>query len=73
MVLIEVHHLEAVELVGDFLDLLLLTGLDNFHAWSIPIPLSWSLGIAMIRYYSPLDIASHIVYYFKTVMRINFS
>jgi hypothetical protein len=40
VVLVEVHHLEAVELVGDFLDLLCLTGLDDFYAGGVPVSLS---------------------------------
>jgi hypothetical protein len=36
VVLVEVHHLKAVELIGHFLDLLCLTGLDDFHAFGIP-------------------------------------
>lgn len=36
VVLIEVHHLKAVELVGDLLDLLCLAGLDHLDAFGIP-------------------------------------
>lgn len=35
-VLVEVHHLEAVELCGDFFDLFGLPGLDHFDAFGIP-------------------------------------
>jgi len=31
------HHLETVELVGDLLDLLFLTGLFDFDARRIPV------------------------------------
>jgi hypothetical protein len=42
-VLIKVHHLEAVELIRDFLDLLLLARLDNLYAFGIPFDiLTWS-------------------------------
>lgn len=34
--LVEVHHLEAVELIGNFFDLLLLTRLNILHIFSIP-------------------------------------
>jgi hypothetical protein len=36
-VLVEVHHLEAIELIGDFLDLLFLSRLDSLNAWSVPL------------------------------------
>lgn len=36
-VLVEIHHLEAVELVRDFFDLLLLARLNDFYALSIPV------------------------------------
>jgi len=36
MVLIEVHHLEAVELVRDLLDLLLLAGLLKLDTFGVP-------------------------------------
>ena len=35
-VLVEVHHLKAIELVGHRLDLFLLSGLNDFDAWCIP-------------------------------------
>lgn len=37
VVLVEVHHLEAVELVRDLLDLLLLAWLDDLHAFGVPV------------------------------------
>jgi hypothetical protein len=36
VVLIEVHHLETVELIWDLLDLLCLAGLDDLDAFRIP-------------------------------------
>jgi hypothetical protein len=36
VVLVEIHHLKSIELVGYFLDLLLLPWLDDFHAFCIP-------------------------------------
>jgi hypothetical protein len=36
VVLVEVHHLESLELIGDFLDLVLLARLDYFHALGVP-------------------------------------
>jgi hypothetical protein len=41
MMLIEVHHLEAIELIRHLFDLLLLTQLDNLHTRSIPISISF--------------------------------
>lgn len=35
-VLIEVHHLESVELVGDSLDLVFLARLHSLNAFGIP-------------------------------------
>jgi hypothetical protein len=32
-VLVEVHHLESIELIADFLDLLLLAWLDGFNTF----------------------------------------
>lgn len=41
--LVEVHHLEAIELVRNLLDLLLLAGLDDLYTLSIPTNvLAWS-------------------------------
>lgn len=43
VMLIEVHHLKAIELVGHCLNLLLLVLWNNFDAFSIPSDvLSWS-------------------------------
>ena len=36
MMLIEVHHLEPVELIGDFLDLFFLARLLNLDAFCVP-------------------------------------
>ena len=36
VVLVEVHHLETLELFGDFIDLLLLAGLLNFDTGGVP-------------------------------------
>lgn len=36
-VLVEIHHLEAVELGGDLLDLILLARLGELDAFSIPV------------------------------------
>jgi hypothetical protein len=36
-VLVKVHHLESIELVGDFLNLFFLAGLNCLHALSIPL------------------------------------
>jgi hypothetical protein len=35
-VLVEVHHLESIELIADFLDLLLLAWLDGFNTFRVP-------------------------------------
>ena len=40
VVLVEVHHLESVELVRDLFDLLCLTRLDDFHTLCVPTFLS---------------------------------
>jgi len=45
--LIEVHHLEAVELVGNSLDLLLLALLLKLNAFSIPK--TWSAFFSLKR------------------------
>jgi len=37
VVLVEIHHLKAVELIGDLLDLLFLAWLDHLHAGGIPM------------------------------------
>src|SRR5689334_12527429 len=36
-VFVEVHHLEAVELVCNFLNLFLFSRLNNLDTWSIPL------------------------------------
>ena len=36
MMLIEIHHLESVELIGDSLNLLCFTLLNRFHTFCIP-------------------------------------
>ena len=36
MMLVEVHHLESVELIGHSLDLFCFTFLNRFHAFCIP-------------------------------------
>jgi hypothetical protein len=42
-VLVEVHHLKAIELVRNFLDLLFLARLDCLNTWSIPLDVcAWS-------------------------------
>lgn len=46
--LIEVHHLEAIELVGNFLDLLPFAWLDDLHTGGVPIAVSSCPGIALI-------------------------
>jgi hypothetical protein len=51
VVLIEVHHLEAIELVRHLFDLFLLARLDNLHAWSIPVYLSFKIPKAVIVSY----------------------
>jgi len=58
MVLIEVHHLEAIELVRHFLDLFLLARLNDLHAWSIPSFLSFEFHFR--GNVVPLDIVSHV-------------
>ena len=35
--LVEVHHLEAVELIGDLLNLFLLARLNGFYALTVPL------------------------------------
>ena len=40
MVLVEIHHLEAIELGRDFCDLVLLTLLLEFDAFCIPMEVS---------------------------------
>jgi hypothetical protein len=43
-VLVEIHHLEAIELIGYRLDLLLLAGLDSFDARRVPLDIcAWGL------------------------------
>lgn len=37
MVFVEVHHLESVELIRDFFDLLLLARLLDFDTFCIPV------------------------------------
>tara|TARA_R110002060_G_scaffold17090_4_gene23674 strand:- start:433 stop:612 length:180 start_codon:yes stop_codon:yes gene_type:complete len=37
MMLIEVHHLETVELVGHCLNLLSFARLDDFHPFGVPV------------------------------------
>ena len=37
MVLIEVHHLETIKLIGPFLDLLLLSRLDDLYTLSLAV------------------------------------
>jgi len=45
VVFIEVHHLKSIELVGNFLDLLLLSWLDDLHALGVPSGVSKTFGI----------------------------
>jgi hypothetical protein len=47
-VLVEIHHLEAIELLGDRLNLLLLSGLDLLYAFSIPLHVFRHFGCWMI-------------------------
>jgi len=59
-VLVKVHHLKAIELLGDCLDLLLLSMLDFLHAFGIPICVrTCGLGASMSKGYSPLDVFRH--------------
>jgi hypothetical protein len=48
MVLVEVHHLKSIELVGDFLNLLLLPRLDDLHALCIPSVFSDHIRISFL-------------------------
>lgn len=36
MVLVEIHHLESIELIRDFFDLLLFTRLNHFYTLGVP-------------------------------------
>jgi hypothetical protein len=53
-VLIEVHHLKSFELFRDFMDFLVLTRLDNLHAWCIPIRTSLNVKIG--------EVTNHLIY-----------
>lgn len=62
VVFVEVHHLEAVELVGDCLDLLCLAGLHDLNAFGIPSRCQYVMdGWGRDRFgNSPLDVVGHI-------------
>jgi len=45
VVVVEGHHLESFEPFRDFIDLLLLTLLDDFHAWCIPFDVFRHLAV----------------------------
>lgn len=46
-VLVEVHHLEAVELVRDLFDLFLLARLDDLYAFSVPLDILARRGFVL--------------------------
>jgi hypothetical protein len=45
VMLVEIHHLEPAELLGDLLDLLLLAGLLNLYARSVPMNVFGHFGV----------------------------
>ena len=47
--LVEIHHLEAIELLGDFLDLLFLARLDDLYTRRIPSQISKHITIAIVH------------------------